>query len=155
MSWHRSCYPRGVFHRIGSISLFITAMFVLSGCASPSTRPVAEVSAPADKMPVPLFQPGPVYPILARMEGVEGDITVGFVITDTGDVANPFILKGESVLLANAALEAVAGWKFSPALKDGKPVPVKTVQVMTFSLNDPPVAEDPGLAPRHQVQAPP
>lgn len=154
MPWHRSCWARAVFYRLAFFTLFVVAVVGLSGCASRSTRPVTETSAPGDKLPVPLFQPGPVYPILARMEGVEGDITVGFIVTTTGDVAAPVILEGESVLLANAALEAVASWKFSPALKSGKPVAVKTVQVINFSLNDAPDAAEQTSA-RHQVQAPP
>ncbi len=142
-----------VFRQIGFAVFLITAAVALLGCATGPTPPKAEETAAKDQLPVPLFQPEPVYPILARMAGAEGVIKVGFIITDTGDVANPFILEGENVLLANAALEAVSKWKFSPALKNGKPVAVKTVQELTFSLRDEPQNLNQGPA-RQQIQVP-
>jgi periplasmic protein TonB len=76
----------------------------------------------------------PVYPILARMAEEEGVVTLGFVITEQGTVEDPVVLKADNALLANAALEAILQWTFRPGLQDGRPVPVRSIQSITFSL---------------------
>ena len=51
------------------------------------------------------------------------------VISDTGSVCSAKIIHGPDDTTNKKALEAVRKWRFEPARKDGKPVPV-SVRVM-------------------------
>jgi TonB family protein len=51
-------------------------------------------------------------------------VTLLVVVSDTGYVCSARVLKGINKEIDKAAREAVLKWRFKPAMKDGKPVPV-------------------------------
>ena len=52
----------------------------------------------------------------------EGTVTVLAHVNDQGKVVSPAVMRKLSPVLDNAVSEAVSGWQFSPAKRDGKPV---------------------------------
>jgi protein TonB len=74
----------------------------------------------------------PQYPIMALRQRVESTIFVTALISESGDVIDVKILRGDKRFgFEDAALKAVRATKFSAAIKDGKrvktwyPLPVK------------------------------
>lgn len=99
---------------------------LLAGCAS-APRPL-QLLAGAD----------PVYPPAARAAGIEGEVTIRYDVTAAGRVANAVILAAEPVgVFEEAALAAVASWRFRPATTRGEPTAPRQVSVLRFRLGDP------------------
>ncbi len=75
----------------------------------------------------------PIYPKVARQEGVEGTVVLG-VRTDTkGRVTEVKVLKSIP-LLDQAAVDAVRQWIYEPFLSKGKPIPVVFSVTAIFKL---------------------
>jgi TonB family protein len=71
----------------------------------------------------------PDHPALALKEGLEGAPVLEVWIGETGEVIDLAVLESAGSRLDTALLEAVGRWRFSPAMRDGQPVPVRiTVQ---------------------------
>jgi protein TonB len=71
----------------------------------------------------------PAYPEFARERGMEGSPVVELWINETGDVMDVAIVESAGALLDDAVLQAVTGWRFSPATLGGVPVSIRmTVQ---------------------------
>jgi TonB family protein len=62
----------------------------------------------------------PAYPPLAKTERVEGSVTIDALIDPTGKVTNMRALSG-SVLLQEAAKDALRLWRYEPARLNGEP----------------------------------
>jgi TonB family protein len=67
----------------------------------------------------------PAYPAAARERGMEGAPTVDVWIDENGNVVDVAIVESGGGLLDTAVLEAVAGWRFTPATLRGVPVSVR------------------------------
>jgi protein TonB len=76
-----------------------------------------------EELPVPIRTPAPAYPELARQAGVEGTVQLRALIGLDGRVRD-VIVDRSIALLDEAAVQAVRGWVFSPALANGRPVKV-------------------------------
>jgi protein TonB len=74
----------------------------------------------------------PVYPELARSLHLAGDVTLDALITADGNVRDIKVMSG-TVLLQQAAINAVRRWKYEPAQLDGKPVPMHLSITVKFS----------------------
>jgi protein TonB len=87
------------------------------------------------KEPVVVLKGNLVYPTSAVEEGVEGIVKLEVLVTEPGSVAEVKVAKssGDRRLDA-AALEFVKGWRYKPAVQDGKPRSVWTHAVVTFEL---------------------
>jgi TonB family protein len=86
------------------------------------------------ELPIPINTPDPVYPDLARSQGVEGEVRVRAFITKDGKVSEVVVVDGNWVL-HEAAIAAVKKWTFKPALQQHKPVPVWVEIPLEFSLD--------------------
>lgn len=76
-----------------------------------------------------------VYPEIARLAGIEGRVTVQFVIDERGNVLNPVVVRGIGGGCDEAAIEAVKKAKFTPGMQRGRPVKVSYTLPITFRLN--------------------
>jgi TonB family protein len=76
-----------------------------------------------DQKPHPIVQGSPVRPNSLR--GVEGFVSVLFVVDPTGKVVNPRIEKSTNPAFERPALDAVRQWKFEPAVRAGQRVACK------------------------------
>lgn len=72
---------------------------------------------------VPIFQPTPEYPHLARSVRAEGTVRLEAVISTDGTIRELKVLNGHP-LLVKAAVEAVSRWRYQPTLLNGEPVEV-------------------------------
>lgn len=74
--------------------------------------------------PVATMLVQPTYPIAAANRGIEGYVDVQFDVTETGATTNVRILAAEPPkVFDKETINAVKRWKFSPVIKDGRPVP--------------------------------
>ncbi|HZP33589.1 MAG TPA: TonB family protein [Candidatus Acidoferrales bacterium] len=71
-----------------------------------------------------LYQTNPEYPLLARQAGIQGEVIVSAVIDSSGKVVDMKVVSGPP-LLYDAAMKALANWKFEPTYLNGEPVPIK------------------------------
>ena len=73
----------------------------------------------------------PKYPAEAKDRGLYGAVELQITIGKDGAVEVQKVLSGHPIL-AKAAVEAVAKWKYHPLLVDGKPMPVQTTITVNF-----------------------
>jgi len=73
----------------------------------------------------------PVYPPLARSQGVEGDVTLDALIDETGRVTRVRTVSGPG-LLQEAAADTVRQWKYKPATLDGNAVTMRVTVTVKF-----------------------
>ena len=88
---------------------------------------------PVEEQPVPVEQPKPIYPEIARRAGIEGVVFIQILVDKTGKVRNVKIQKGPE-MFHEAAKEAA--WKsvWRPAIQNQKPVAVWVAYPIRFSL---------------------
>lgn len=104
--------------------------------ARPARRPAPAARVPADREPSPVARVQPAYPPAAYRAREEGTVLVRADIDAAGNPGNVTIARlSGSRELDRAARDAVSGWKFEPAIKDGKAV-ASTVEVpVDFKLD--------------------
>jgi protein TonB len=87
----------------------------------------------------PLVRIPPEYPQRAAAKGVEGFVVLRFIITETGEVEAPEVMRAEPPgYFESAARRAVARWKYQPQIRDGKPTRVVAMARLRFELLDEP-----------------
>ncbi len=84
--------------------------------------------------PEKVYGPPPLYPESARRARLQGTVVVEAIIDRNGEVTDVRVLKGMPGGLDRAAIEAVSDWRFTPATRQGEPVPVVFRLTVQFSL---------------------
>jgi len=75
------------------------------------------------------------YPPAAVAEGSEGTVTLKVLVSEVGTVAEVTVVQSShDRRLDAAAVEFVRGWRYKPAVQDGKPRSVNTRAAVTFEL---------------------
>jgi protein TonB len=80
-----------------------------------------------------LSSPEPLYPAAALVQQLAGTVLVRCTVTDRGSVEGCSVLKSVP-LLDEAALQAVTGRRYAPALYEGRPVSVWVSLSVRFVL---------------------
>ena len=131
---------------------------------APSTEvaaPAAPSAAVPPTSPSPPAQPGlgeitggelirsptPAYPRRARLNGVEGQVTVRYTVDERGRVDELEVLSAEPGKIFQASvLKAVRRWRYEPFLDDGEPVGARVTRTFEFAIRKEPLAagEKPG-----------
>jgi TonB family protein len=75
----------------------------------------------------------PTYPELARQTHVEGRVSLTCIIGRDGSVQKIEVKKGHPLLI-QAAMDAVAQWKFKPLVLNGQAVEIETTVNVDFQL---------------------
>ena len=75
------------------------------------------------------------YPEMARRAGIEGRVTVQFIVNEQGRVENPRVIRGIGGGCDEEAVRAVLKAKFQPGLQRGRPVAVRYTLPITFRIN--------------------
>ena len=89
----------------------------------------------AERPPIPLIQPEPEYPTVAKQARIEGKVILRIVVDIKGDVTNIKVLKSMGHTgMDEAAIDAVKQWKFKPAMTNNKPVAVYIDVTINFRL---------------------
>lgn len=80
--------------------------------------------ATADRQAMPLYRVEPVYPQRALRMRAEGFVVMEFTIDEQGRPRNIKVIESEPVrLFDQAAMKALARWKYQPKQEEGKAVP--------------------------------
>ena len=87
----------------------------------------------SDTPPALLQQTRPEYPREAFDRKIQGVVRTTILISAAGDVAHAEVDRS-GPLLDEAALRCVREWKFKPATRAGKPVPVVAVAPVAFRI---------------------
>jgi protein TonB len=88
------------------------------------------LSAGSDRDVVPLVRINPDYPQRALSRGLEGWVQVQFTITAIGTVKDSIVVNAEPEdTFDEAALKAIARWRYNPKVENG--VAVERVGVQT------------------------
>ena len=86
-------------------------------------------------MPRILREQKPEYTTEAMRARIQGSVEVEAVVDTDGNIADARVVRALHPDLDESAVAAVKAWKFSPGLKDGKPVPVLVDIEMSFALS--------------------
>ncbi|MCH9692446.1 MAG: energy transducer TonB [Gammaproteobacteria bacterium] len=91
---------------------------------------------------LPIVRVQPTYPRRALQRGIEGHAIVGYTVTKTGTVRDPYIIeaftsKGNPTTIFNReALKSALKYKYKPRVVDGEPIDVPGVKIqITFTLD--------------------
>lgn len=88
-----------------------------------------------DSLPEVQSRVQPVYPDRARKKGVSGSVQLSLLVGVDGAVRDAKVLQSSPPEIFDAAaLEAVRQWRFSPALYEGRPVPIRVTQTLRFGF---------------------
>ena len=112
-------------HPLLKLSLIAIALFAASAAV--------RADSAFDEAPTPLRTQAPVYPTALRRDGVSGIVSISVNIDEKGEVASSTVSKSSNPAFDQAALDAVAHWKFKPAQKSGQPVAVTVVLPIRFN----------------------
>jgi TonB family protein len=82
--------------------------------------------------PLPTLTSDPGYPLELMRANVHGTVTLYAVIHSDGRVGEIRVLSTADERLDSYAESALARWKFLPALKSGKPIPIEAVVMIPF-----------------------
>lgn len=82
------------------------------------------------------LQSNVTYPEMARRAGIEGRVTVQFIVTEDGTVENPQVVRGIGGGCDQEALKAVRNAKFTPGMQRGRPVRVQYSLSINFRLDN-------------------
>ncbi len=74
------------------------------------------------------------YPPIAKKAGVEGRVTVQFIVNEQGNVQDAVVLRGIGAGCDEEALRAITSTKFKPGLQRGVAVKVKMSLPIMFRL---------------------
>ena len=110
----------------------------------PATQPTPGTPKPTPvrvggniKAPHKLVNVNPVYPVSMRAAGRSGVVPLDALIGADGTVVFARVVSANvHPDFADAAVEAVRQWKFSPTLLNGKPVEVLMSVTINFSLEE-------------------
>ena len=111
-----------------------------AGTVAPQATAAASATAGALRegevgVPARLLSSGTlVYPPAARQAEVEIDLPLEIVVDTDGRVASARALRRAGYGLDEAALRAIRGYRFSPALRAGLPVRVRMRWTIQFRL---------------------
>jgi protein TonB len=114
---------------------------ILGGFANtkPAAPPTVKSKVPIRigghvQAPHAIYNPAPAYPPVARATRMQGTVVISATLDESGDVVEMKIVSGP-VLLYQAALDAVAKWKYQPTCLNGVPVSVEMNILVNFQLS--------------------
>jgi protein TonB len=113
----------------GGIENNVATLTPIVDARSAMTR--MSMTAGSDRDVIPLVRISPDYPPRALSRGLEGWVKVQFTITPTGTVKDPLVVDAEPKgMFDDAALKAIARWRYNPRVEGG--VAVERVGVQTI-----------------------
>lgn len=87
--------------------------------------------------PVPVHKVDPKYPPELVQARVEGEVILYAIIRKDGTVDSIQLVHGLDPLLDANSMQALSGWKFRPATREGSPVELETVVHIPFRFRVP------------------
>ncbi len=90
--------------------------------------------ADLDRVPVPILQPAPIFPVGLRRSAEQADVLVEFIVDREGRVVNPFVVESTHPGFNEAATSGVARWRFRPGIKAGQKVNTRMTVPIIFRV---------------------
>ena len=91
---------------------------------------------PFEKSPVPVVDPAPQYPEIPLRAGIEGTVWVKIWVTKEGKTKKAEVVRTDSELFNEAAIDAAMKWVFTPAVMNNGPVAVWVTIPFKFKLQN-------------------
>ena len=102
-----------------------------------SMKGIAVGRGVAERGLIPVSGIPPNYPRAAKMRGIEGNVELEFIITESGEVTDIIVIGGvNGDWFTETAIRALSRWRFSPKIVNGKPARQLARQVFTFKLEN-------------------
>ncbi len=101
--------------------------------SSGPSKPTYDISE-LDRRPQLSKPVQPVYPYAMSKAGIEGKVTVDFVIDATGKVVHAHVLNSTHREFEASTLAAINQWRFVPGVKGGTAVGAHATQLIEFAL---------------------
>jgi TonB family protein len=76
------------------------------------------------------------YPEMARRAGIEGRVTVQFIVNEQGNVENAEVVRGIGAGCDEQALKVIKEAQFTPGVQRGRPVRVQYALSLNFRLEN-------------------
>jgi periplasmic protein TonB len=86
-----------------------------------------------DRIPRAVVQTVPVYPDSLRRAGVEGAVTVAFIVDTDGRVSKAEVVQSSHREFEEAAVRAVLRWRFEPGTQGGRKVSFRMAVPILFN----------------------
>jgi TonB family protein len=117
------------------LTLFCVVM-ITAFSVSASAEPTADVHAESEVNPKPeLKKPVKIrFPSALRKKITTGEIVIQFIVTKTGTVTDPSVVKFSDADLVEPVLAAYAAAQYNPGLLKGVPVDVKMEVTVPYPL---------------------
>jgi len=110
----------------------VTLNFTLEKDSAPAAN--SQPLETGETRPIPIFKPDPPYTKEAKAAKLQGTVVLRIGIGADGTVSDAKVVKSLDPGLDASAVKTVMTWKFHPATKDGKPVPVKSTIEINFKF---------------------
>lgn len=80
--------------------------------------------------------PLPSFPVMARVQNVDGAVVMRLLIDEKGQPSDPLVLRAprNEPGLVQAAVDAIRNWRYRPARENGTPVPAFHTVTMSFRV---------------------
>jgi TonB family protein len=101
--------------------------------APPKTLAVYTVGGDVS-IPVPIYKPEPAYTKEARAAKLQGTDVFWIIVDASGAVADVRLVRSLDKGLDESAIETLRTWKFQPAMKNGRAVPVRVIVEVDFRI---------------------
>jgi len=92
--------------------------------------------ADLDRVPEPILQSAPIYPIAMRRDSLTATVRVEFIVDTEGRVVNPVVVHTTVPGFEEAAIAGVAKWRFRPGWKGGRKVNTRMAVPIVFTFTD-------------------
>jgi protein TonB len=76
-----------------------------------------------------------VYPVSAKEAGIQGKVLVKTIIDEKGNVVKTEVVESVNADCDKAAMDAIKKTKFTPGIKDNKPVKAEVTIPVMFKLS--------------------
>ena len=91
---------------------------------------------PVEKPPVPVVDPAPQYPEIPLRAGIEGTVWLRIWVKKEGKTKKAEVVKTDSELFNQAAIDAAMKWVFTPAVMNNGLVAVWVTIPFKFKLQN-------------------
>ncbi|MEW5913332.1 MAG: energy transducer TonB [Thermodesulfobacteriota bacterium] len=117
------------------IALELGPKLSLGPVLAPPGPPGPPALGPGDREPLVAAQMPPPYPYLARRRGIEGAVTVRFLVDRQGRVQHLSVLGANPPgVFEETVLRTVPHWRFRPGLRQGQAVEAWVETTIRFKL---------------------
>jgi protein TonB len=86
-----------------------------------------------DRAPRTIAQPSPDYPYALKHDGVDGSVTVEFIVGTDGRVISAEAVKWTRREFVDSAVKAVLRWRFEPGTMNGRKVRFRMAVPIEFN----------------------